>query len=201
MESMCFVRQQATSSHTTRCQVVILFWKIEKRGSGGCARMRGSGGSFCGGVWAESCHEFYSTKFWGLIIIFGATEFREAFLQRFCLINLKDLLRSWDLGVVTFWESHPAFSGSAPFFFLLPVFLRQEQEERWGSCWPLGCASKPTASPISLGRLWAGPLTDGMRAQSLKCVTCLSPVTPQVWPPECFLWNGHHVQRPADSRS
>lgn len=116
MESMCFVRQQATSSHTTRCQVVILFWKIEKRGSGGCARMRGSGGSFCGGVWAESCHEFYSTKFWGLIIIFGATEFREAFLQRFCLINLKDLLRSWDLGVVTFWESHPAFSGSAPFF-------------------------------------------------------------------------------------
>lgn len=26
-------------------------------------------------------------------------EFDEAFLQRFCLINLKDLLRSWDLGV------------------------------------------------------------------------------------------------------
>lgn len=120
--------RQRVSSQLTQCWVVILFWKIKRiRGWGGCSfEIRWSRGSFWGGdIWFESCHYFYYTKYWGLIIIFGAVGFSEVYLQRFWLI----WRISWGVGAlvtVTFWDSDPASFGLV-LFFLLSVFLGQSR--------------------------------------------------------------------------
>lgn len=123
----------------------------EKRGWGSCSfRMRWSRGSFWGDVhWAESCHDFYYTRFGGLIIVFGAMEFNEASLQGFWLINLKDLLRSRDFGVSDLLREWSSLLWFSVLFLLLSVLLRQEQK-RWSSCWSLGWASKQTERCLSL---------------------------------------------------
>lgn len=138
--------RQGVRSHLTQCWVVIVFWKIKRiRGWGGCSfKIRWSRGSFWGGdIWTESCHYFYYTKYWGLIIIFGAMGFSEVSLQRFWLIDLKDLLRSWDFGdcdLLRQWSSLLWFGA----LFLTVSFPAAEQEERWSCGWPLGFASKRT---------------------------------------------------------
>lgn len=149
--------QQATNSHITQCQVVILFWKIKRiRGWGSCSfRMRWSRGSFWGDVhWAESCHDFYYTRFGGLIIIFGAMEFIEASLQGFWLINLKDLLRSWDFGVSDTFER--VISGSVSFFSVSFPAARTGEMNFLLVSWLSFKADR--ALPVSPGWLWAGLL-------------------------------------------
>ena len=129
-----------------------MFWKIKRiRGWGDCSfRRRWPRRSFWGGsVWAESCHYFYCNKFGGITVVFEAMEFSETSLQRFWLINLKDLLKSQDFGVSDLWREWSGLIWFSALFFLLSVFLWQEQEERW-SCLLAEVQSRLSISLLAL---------------------------------------------------
>lgn len=121
-------------------------WKIKRRrGWGACSlRKRWWRRSFWGGhTCAKSCY-FYCNKFEGITVIFEAMQFNEAFFQRSWWINLKDLLKSQDFGVSDLLREWSGLIWFGALFCFQLVFLRQEQEERWGCCWPLGGGSKQT---------------------------------------------------------